>query len=131
MFTLEQIEKLHSKVKSWADSPQYIKDLKNIGIILYEVFVNDWHSQYFWENGFKLISKANYENLEIHFLLDKENFVKSLKNHQNGWSDYMTFCMEASQFWIAKWIMDLQDLTCSYMDFVWNVVLVEKVPYVD
>lgn len=53
MFTLEQINALHSKVKSWVDFPKYIKDLKNIWVISYEVFVNDLHSQYFWENGFE------------------------------------------------------------------------------
>ena len=131
MFTLEKIQELHSKVKSWADFPYYINDLKNIGVILYEVFVIDWQSQYFWKNGFNILSKPKYEKLEINFLLNKEDFMKNLKIHQNWWSDYMTFCREASNSGISKWIMDLEKLTCSYVDFDWNIVLVEKVPCVD
>jgi hypothetical protein len=30
MFTIEQIDQAHSKVKSGADFPKYIQDLKNL-----------------------------------------------------------------------------------------------------
>ena len=33
MFTLEQIKLAHSKVKSGADFPAYIKELKALGVI--------------------------------------------------------------------------------------------------
>jgi uncharacterized protein YbcV (DUF1398 family) len=105
--------------------------LKNIGVILYEVFVIDWQSSYFWRNNFSILAKPKYEKLEINSLVNKEDFMKYLKIHQNWWSDYMTFCIEASKTGISKWVMDLEKLTCSYVDFVWNMVLVEKVPCVD
>lgn len=39
MFTIEQIQQAHSKVKSGADLPAYIRGLKQMGVLHYETFV--------------------------------------------------------------------------------------------
>ena len=39
MFTVEQIKVAHSKVKSGADFPAYIQDIKKLGVTFYETFV--------------------------------------------------------------------------------------------
>ncbi len=44
MFILDQIEAAHSKVKSGADFPEYIKELKQFGVTSYETFVSDGHT---------------------------------------------------------------------------------------
>jgi hypothetical protein len=41
MFTVEQIKAVHSKVKSGADFPNYIKEIEILGIIHYGTFVTD------------------------------------------------------------------------------------------
>ena len=43
MFTVEQIKTAHSKVKSGADFPSYIKEIKSLGVTHYEAYVTDGH----------------------------------------------------------------------------------------
>jgi uncharacterized protein YbcV (DUF1398 family) len=53
MFTIEQITAAHSKVKSGADFPAYIQDIKKLGVTQYKSFVTDGHTDYFEENEYK------------------------------------------------------------------------------
>ena len=46
MFTLQQIQDTHAKVKSGADFPQYIQDLKDLWVRSYTIFVSDGHAEY-------------------------------------------------------------------------------------
>ncbi|MGH2648681.1 MAG: DUF1398 family protein [Ginsengibacter sp.] len=39
MFTAEQIKTAHSKVKSGADFPKYIQDIKRLGVTSFETWV--------------------------------------------------------------------------------------------
>lgn len=39
MFTVEQINAIHSKVKTGADFPQYVQDLKALGMEYYDNYV--------------------------------------------------------------------------------------------
>ena len=41
MFTIEQIQSAHSKVKSGADFPKYIQEIKALGVTSYETYVED------------------------------------------------------------------------------------------
>lgn len=54
MFTLDQIEKANSKVRSGADFPALVKELKEIGVFVSDVFVRDGHAEYFGKNHVKL-----------------------------------------------------------------------------
>ena len=65
MFTVEQIKTAHSKVKSGADFPAYIQDLKKLGVTQYETFVADGHTDYYGANDFKTTSPAKYELLTV------------------------------------------------------------------
>lgn len=47
MFILEQIKTAHSKVKSGADFPKCIQDLKQLGVAYYETYVEDGHTDYY------------------------------------------------------------------------------------
>lgn len=65
MFTLDQIKLKHSKVKSGADFPHYIADLKQLGVTGCEVFVEDGHADYYGDNDFIITAPAKYEALVI------------------------------------------------------------------
>ena len=51
MFTVEQIESAHEKVKSGADFPNYIQEIKKLGVLSFETWVFDGHTEYFGKNG--------------------------------------------------------------------------------
>lgn len=128
MFTVEQIESAHKKVKSGADFPNYIQEIKKIGVQSFETWVLDSHTDYFGANGFKTKSKPKYEPIKITDLSDKNKFEKYLKIHQKGETDYFTFCNHCAETGIEKWVVNLQKMTCTYFDKIGNIILVESVP---
>ena len=76
MFSIEQIRAAHSKVKSGADFPAYIKAIKAMGVTHYETFVADGHTEYYGENDFKAVAPGKYEPI---FVFDTCN-----RSVQNG-----------------------------------------------
>src|SRR3954467_10478588 len=92
MFTLDQIKTAHSKVKSGADLPNYIQELKKLGISNYETFVSDGHTDFYGTNNYTISTPSRYEALSISDKSDAAQFSKELKEHQQGKSDYPYFC---------------------------------------
>lgn len=130
MFTVEQIEQAHKKVKSGADFPKYIQEIKGIGVMSFETWVKDSHTEYFGKNGFQTKSNPKYENLKIANISDKRQFVNYLKIHQKGETDYLTFCKHCAETGIEKWVVNLDKMTCTYYDKAENEILVENIPTV-
>jgi len=130
MFTLHQIESAHNKVKSGADFPKYIQEIKTLGVTRFETWTLDSHTNYYGENGFQTASLSQYDALPIIDESDKEKFSHYLKIHQNGETDYFTFCNPCAETGVEKWIVDLEKMTCIYYDKDGNELLVEKVPTV-
>jgi uncharacterized protein YbcV (DUF1398 family) len=128
MFTIEQIEQAHLKVKSGADFPKYIQEIKEFGIMGFETWVKDSHTEYFGKNNFSLHSQPKYQELTISENIDHENFKFLLKEHQQGKRDYFTFCNDCAETGIEKWIVNLTTMTCIYYDKKGNQVLVEQIP---
>lgn len=128
MFTVAQIKEAHSKVKSGADFPKYIQEIKKLGVIGFETFVEDSHTEYYGNENFKTQSEAMYSNLEISETPNREEFIERLMKHQRGETDYFTFCKDCAATGIEKWIVSLTEMTCIYYDKDGNEILVEKIP---
>lgn len=128
MFTIEQIEWAHSKVKSGAEFPEYIKEIKELGVASFETWVFDSHTNYFGKNGFQINSQPKYEEITIANSSDKDTFKHYLSIHQKGETDYFTFCNHCAETGVEKWIVDLIKMTCTYYDKAENKIVIEKVP---
>lgn len=128
MFTVAQIKEAHSKVKSGADFPKYIQEIKTLGVLGFETWVHDSHTVYFGSDSFTTKSEAMYEDLEIQNISNKDGFVEKLKSHQRGETDYFTFCKDCAENGIEKWIVSLEKMTCIYYDINGNEILVEQIP---
>ncbi len=128
MFTVEQIEQAHSKVKSGADFPNYIKDIKQLGVKSFETWVEDSHTVYYGHNNFQTSSKPKYSPLIISDTNNKEQFLSYLKAHQQGKTDYVMFCNHCAETGIEKWIVNLDAMTCTYFDKAGNKIVTEKIP---
>ena len=128
MFTVEQIKAAHSKVKSGADFPAYIQDIKKTGVTFYETFVTDGHTDYFGANNYKATIPAKYEALTIADISNADNFKADLKAHQQGETDYLTFIRMCARFGIEKWEVRMDKMTCTYYDKAGNEILVEQIP---
>ena len=128
LFTVEQIKAAHSKVRSGADFPAYIQDIKEIGVTFYETFVKDGHTDYYGANDYRTTSPAKYELLTIAETSNSEQFKADLKAHQQGKTDYLTFIGMCATFGIAKWAVCMNKMTCTYYDKAGNEILVEQIP---
>lgn len=129
MFTLEQIKTAHSKVKSGADFPNYIGEIKQFGVSYYETFVAEGNTEYFGHNNYNISAPAMYSKLTIERKCNIADFKKSLKEHQQGMSDFATFVRDCARNGVEKWIVRLAPMTCTYYDTEGNEVLVESIPF--
>lgn len=117
----------HAKVKSGADFPNYVRELISLGIDRYDTFVNDGHSSFFGKAG-SLDSPAKYRSLQTADTANAPKFVERLKLHQQGGTDYATFCRDAAENGVEKWTVDTAAGNCRYYDKAGNVMLTEKIP---
>lgn len=128
MFTLEQLATAHSKVRSGADFPGYIREIKALGVTHYEAYVEDGHIDYHGENGYTLTKAARYDPLEISDNPETEEFKANLLAHQQGKTDYSTFIRMCADTGIEKWEIRMGEMTCTYFDKSGREVLVEQIP---
>lgn len=128
MFTIQQINEAHSRVKSGADFPQYIQDIIQLGVTSFETFVVDSHTVYQGKDGYETASLGIYPPLEILPETSRAQFNSDLKAHQRGETDYMTFCQDCAKSGVEKWRVDMGEMTCIYYDRAGEEVLVETIP---
>jgi uncharacterized protein YbcV (DUF1398 family) len=128
MFTAEQIKTAHSKVKSGADFPAYIREIKVLGVTHYESYVTDGHVDYHGAGGYTAKVPPKYDALVVADSADSEQFKADLKAHQQGKTDYLTFIRMCATFGIEKWQVCIAKMTCTYYDKAGNEILVEEIP---
>ena len=128
MFTLEKIREAHSRVKSGADFPAYIQDIKKLGVLSYEHFVSDGHILYHGHSGFILAAPAKWNSVPIAPAAQKENLHQEIKIHQQGKTDYPTFCRQAAEDGVEKWVVDMQKMMCTYYGLSGEEMFAEPIP---
>jgi uncharacterized protein YbcV (DUF1398 family) len=129
MFTVEQIKTAHGKVKSGADFPSYIKEIKALGVTHYEAYVTDGHIDYHGANDFTAKVPAKYEQLVIADHANDEEFKTELVAHQEGRTDFLTFIKMCAALGIEKWEICMDKMTCTYYDKEGNEILMEHIPH--
>ncbi|MBK8389395.1 MAG: DUF1398 domain-containing protein [Saprospiraceae bacterium] len=129
MFTIEQIKAAHSKVKSGADFPAYIQEIKKLGVTHYEAYVTDGHIDYHGANNYTANVPPKYEPLTIAETCQSESFKAELVAHQQGKTDFLTFIKMCATYGIEKWAICMDAMTCIYYDKLGNEILVEVIPH--
>jgi uncharacterized protein YbcV (DUF1398 family) len=128
LFTIEQIKAVHAKVKSGADFPAYVQEMKGLGVTSYEHYIMDGHILYHGSNGFTLLAASKWPPVEIADTGNEEYLKYTLAIHQQGGTDYGTFCREAAHAGVERWTVDMQGMTCTYYDKSGNRMLIEQIP---
>ncbi|SDM25753.1 Uncharacterized conserved protein YbcV, DUF1398 family [Siphonobacter aquaeclarae] len=128
MFTIPQIDEAHARVRSGADFPAYVQAIKALGVTGFETWVTDSHTDYHGAGGFQTSSGSQYSPLVIAKATDAEAFLHSLKIHQQGRTDYLTFCRHCAETGIERWVVSLEAMTCTYFDTRGETILVEQIP---
>ncbi|MDQ0475654.1 MULTISPECIES: DUF1398 domain-containing protein [Chryseobacterium] len=126
-FTSEQIHE--AQTESGNIFPVLIRQLKLLGVVNFITFVTDGHTDYFDDEKESITSEATHDLL-ISENTNAEKFLERLKLHQNGGTNFQTFCQDCAENGIDCWIVDLQKMTCTYYDKSGKEILVEKIPTV-
>ncbi len=128
MFTIAQIKSIHSKVKSGADFPAYVQELKNtLGITHYDLFVLNGHGVYY-SDDFKVEGPAAYTDKQVADKGDVEQLKHIIKIHQQGQTDYPTFINQAAEAGVEKWTTSMIRMEVIYYDKSGNEMLAEPIP---
>ena len=128
MFTVEQIKAAHSKVKSGADFPDYVKEIRSLGITHYEAYVTDGRIDYHGGNDYTVKVPAKYDPLVIADTTNTKEFKAELIDHQQGKTDFLYFIKRCATFGIEKWEICMDKMTCTYYDKAGNEILIEQIP---
>ncbi|HEY3404595.1 MAG TPA: DUF1398 family protein [Ohtaekwangia sp.] len=128
MFTLDQIKSAHAKVKSGADFPRYFQDIKLLGVHSYETYVRDGHTIYSGADQYQIQSEPKYDALPVAQNPDPETFRHRLKIHQQGQTDFPTFCKDSAASGVEKWIVEMNSMTCTYLSRSGELIHTEKIP---
>ena len=84
MFTKELIETAHNKVKSGADFPKYVKEIKNMGIKSHEVNLTDGTWIFKGVDGQVVQFKRGPENVKVSTNLLKGNLNRFFPRTKKG-----------------------------------------------
>ena len=128
MFTLEQIHDAHGKVKSGADFPQFAQDLKEIGVTHYDSYVSNGQTVYYGKDGFTLSGASKYPNMEVNNVSSSDQLKHAISIHQQGQTDYPTFCKQAAAAGVEKWTTHMIEMTVTYLDKKGDKLTIEAIP---
>lgn len=129
MFSTEEIKSAEAKIKSGADFPQFIKEIKALGVVRNDVYVSTGLSIYFGSDDYSVqASPEEYPQFTINDESSVEKLSHALRIHQNGETDYFTFCKQAADAGVEKWVIDIQKMTCTYLDMEQKELVKELIP---
>lgn len=126
--TIETIIAEHQKVKTGADFPQYIRAIKKLGVSHYTTYISDGNTEFFDEDNQSVQTGSKYDLLTISNNVNLDYFKVRLKLHQQGGTDYKTFCNDCAENGIKGWKMNLNSMNCTYFDRSGDSVLTEMIP---
>lgn len=126
MFTLEQITDIHDRSGNSDTLGEYLRALRDIGVETYDSYITDGHSEYFGANGQKLVGPAFHETFAIAETCDKEQFLRYMKQVEEGSIGYVDMSRALADNGVEKWTFDTEKLTITYLDKAGNVLLAEE-----
>lgn len=127
MFTLDQIEEIHKNSGKRTSLPEYLQSLNVIGVMKYDSFITDGHSEYFGADNYKLVSPPVHEEYMIAEISNLEALHIHLKLHDQGKTDYFQMSQGLADSGIEKWTFDTEQKTIAYYDKAGNALLVEDI----
>ena len=128
MFTVEQIKAAHSKVKSGADFPNYVQEIKALGLVRYEYMVADGRTIYYGDNYFTTEAPPIYPEKEINPVSSSLSLEQVIREHQQGKSDFLTFCQLVANAGVHHWEVNARTMLCTYFDSDNKRMIAEPIP---
>ena len=118
----------HARVKSGEDFPAYVQEIKEMGLLRYDFMVKDGRTTYHGANGFQVSSDRSYGEKTISAQASPAAVKQIIAEHQQGKSDFPTFCTLVADAGVEKWLVDTEAMLCSYYDRSGNSMVAEPIP---
>lgn len=125
MFTLEQIEEIHGRLGNAETLPDYVRSLAALGVVRYDSFVSDGHSEYMGRDADRVTSPAAHDELTVAESSDRDAFLDHLRRHEQGETSYVEMSKGLADSGIERWTVDTQAMTMTFRDRSGDALLVE------
>jgi uncharacterized protein YbcV (DUF1398 family) len=128
MFTIQQLKAAHSKVKTGADFPKYVQEIKSLGLTRYEYLVKDGTTIYYGMDDYEVKANPIYPPLAINPYSSIAALKHTIAIHQQGQTDFVTFCRQAAEAGVEKWVIDTAKMLCIYYNLTGAEMVAEPIP---
>jgi uncharacterized protein YbcV (DUF1398 family) len=127
VFTLAQIDDLHTRLGHADSLAEYMRGLAALGVVRFDSFVMDGHSEFFSVDGRRVVSPSHHEVLPVAEASDRGSFLEHLRRHSDGETSYVEMSRGLAESGVERWVADTADLTMTYLDRAGSPLLVEQV----
>ncbi|MCG6473449.1 hypothetical protein ATC81_01275 [Staphylococcus aureus] len=126
-FKLSAIQQAHQQFTG-VDFPKLFKAFKDMGMTYNIVNIQDGTATYVHQSEDDIVTSSVKSNHPV-APSSKQSIVQDvLTRHQQGQTDFETFCDEMAQAGIYKWHIDIQAGTCTYIDLQEQAIISELIP---
>ncbi|HCY7534341.1 TPA: DUF1398 family protein [Staphylococcus aureus] len=126
-FKLSAIQQAHHQFTG-VDFPKLFKAFKDMGMTYNIVNIQDGTATYVHQSEDDIVTSSVKSNHPVAPSSNQSIVQDVLTRHQQGQTDFETFCDEMAQAGIYKWHIDIQAGTCTYIDLQEQAIISELIP---
>lgn len=126
-FKLSPIQQAHQQFTG-VDFPKLFKAFKDMGMTYNIVNIQDGTATYVHQSEDDIVTSSVKSNHPVAPSSNQSIVQDVLTRHQQGQTDFETFCDEMAQAGIYKWHIDIQAGTCTYIDLQEQAIISELIP---
>lgn len=127
VFTMGQIDELHARLGRAESLAAYLCALADIGVVRFESFLVDGHTEFIGADGHVVVSPAHHQELSVAEVSDRDAFLEHLQRHKDRETSYVEMSAGLAASGVEKWVADTAALTMTYCDRAGVPLLVEVV----
>jgi uncharacterized protein YbcV (DUF1398 family) len=127
VFTIEEIDELHRRFGQADTLPDYVHALAELGVVRYDSFVADGHSEYVGLDTRTVSSSPAHKTLSVVGTSDCDAFLGHLRRHERGETSYTDMSKGLAESGIERWTVDTHAMTMTFYDTAGTALLVEQI----
>ena len=127
VFTIEEIDEVHERLGNANTLPEYVRSLRGLGVVRYDSFISDGHSEFFGRDGRSVVSHGVHGELTIAEKSHPEAFLEHLRCHERGETSYLEMSNGLAASGVEKWTVDTDMMTMTFCDQSGQTLLVKPI----
>src|SRR4051794_34269326 len=101
---MAQIDDLHARFGRAETLADYMHGLASLGVVRFESFVVDGHSEFFSADGRRVVSPPHRELLTVAEVSDQTSFLDHLRLHRDKKPSYVEMSAGLAASGVEKWV---------------------------